>query len=87
MLWLIKKEGKFPTFITDGIYKWGIPSQTMLQELQSKGFVSGGTIVVSNRLFDYILTTHAASSAGGGSGLSFEETVEASREASRKGTG
>lgn len=65
MLWFIKKEGAFPTFVTDGIHKWGIPSQTMMRELQSKGFVSGGTIVVSAKLFNRIRTVHSGNGSVG----------------------
>ena len=54
MLKFIKKASVGTVFATDGIYRWGIPSMTMLREMKAKGLATGDIQTVSDRLFDRI---------------------------------
>jgi hypothetical protein len=102
MPFLMKKAGNNPTFISDSIQKWGIPSQTMLDEMIAKGIVEPGVKTVSTALFNRIKTTSGAPltatqtqtavkkaiiSAGSTSGLTIAQIVAAVKQAQREGTG
>lgn len=84
---LIKREGTGTVYVTDGVWKWAIPSSTVLRELQAAGLVSGGIKTVSRTLFDRLKTTHGQPAAGGGSGLTFDQTKKAVKDAGKEGTG
>lgn len=55
---LIKKTGSGTVYVTDGVWKWGVPSSTVLKELQTAGLVSGSIATISATLFGRIKMTH-----------------------------
>ncbi|KKM00596.1 hypothetical protein LCGC14_1802800 [marine sediment metagenome] len=63
---LIQRAGQGPVFMTDGIWKWGIPSPAVLQDLVRAGLVSGSVISLEGETFDRLQQTHGQPAAGGG---------------------
>ncbi|KKL71632.1 hypothetical protein LCGC14_2092980 [marine sediment metagenome] len=81
----IQRAGQGPLFVTDGIWKWGVPSPAVRDDLIKTGLVSGGVIQLEAATFDRLQQTHGQPAASGG--ITFEEAVEASKMANRDGTG
>ena len=86
MLRLIQRAGQGPLFVTDGIWKWGIPSPAVRDNLIQAGLVEGSVTQLLGVTFDRLQQTHGQPTSGGGTGLTSEETVEAVQEAARRGT-
>jgi N-acetyl-anhydromuramyl-L-alanine amidase AmpD len=83
MLKAIQKESGGAVYATDGIYKWGIPSDTLWTEMKAKNLIAPGLTKVSQFLFDRIKDRPATV----GSGLSAAQLRAAVKEALREGTG
>ena len=75
-----------PVYVTNSLWKWAITSGSILTELREADLVAGSVKRVSDKLFERIKTTHDPVT-GDGDVLTFDQAVEAAREASRKGTG
>ncbi|KKN21879.1 hypothetical protein LCGC14_0921080 [marine sediment metagenome] len=74
---LIQRGGTGPVFVTDGVWKWGIPSSAVLQDLQRAGLVSGNIISLSGATFDRLHQTHGVAL---GEGATPDEIVDRFKE-------
>jgi hypothetical protein len=64
MLKAIQKESGGAVYATDGIYKWGIPSDTLWTEMKAKNLIAPGLTKVSQFLFDRIKDRPATVGSG-----------------------
>lgn len=82
----IKTHSSDTQWVTDGMTRWPLTSQAILDEFAGLELLEDQPhTIITDALMNAIPKSHGP--ASGGSGLSFEKTVEAGQEAARRGTG